>query len=56
MNEIIFNLHLDGKTAFAVCFWGTIGIAAAKQTIKFVNEITKPVIERYKEQYGKFEN
>ena len=41
MNEIIFNLHIDGKTVFNIAFYGTLGVAAAKGTIKLVKNITK---------------
>lgn len=54
--EIIFTLNVDNKTAFAVAFFGTIGIAAAKATIKAVSNISKPMIKRYEEQCKKFED
>jgi len=54
--EIIFTLNVDNKTAFAVAFFGTIGIAAAKATIKAVSNISKPMVKKYEEQYKKFED
>lgn len=41
MTEIIFDIHVDGKTVFNIAFFGTIGIAAAKTTIKLIKNVSK---------------
>lgn len=39
MSEIIFDLHIDGRTVFNIAFFGTLGVTAAKYTIKVVKKI-----------------
>ena len=41
MNEIIFDLRVDGKTVFNIAFFGALGYAAAKATIKTVKSLAK---------------
>jgi len=41
MSEIIFDVHIDGKTVFNIAFFGTLGFAAAKASIKVIKNISK---------------